>query len=260
MADEKPEVISVIDSVEGKNLKIEIIQYNKMLGSDSTSTSTELFYRESTGLKLKQVRIFLNNGQVMTEAGALHFMKGNITIENKSGGIGGLASKMVSSMLTRETAFKPIYSGKGEIYLEPTFGHYLLLGLDNEEIIVDKGMFHCCETSIEVSAAMQKNISSGLAGGEGWFQTKLKGSGLCILTSPVPESELIKYTLNNEKLQVDGNFALIRMGNIEFSVEKSTKSLFGTLTSGEGLLQTFKGTGEVWLAPTLAAYKRVGQV
>jgi len=44
---------------------------------------------------------------------------------------------------------------------------------------------------------------------------------------------------------------------IEFSVEKSTRSLLGTLTSGEGLLQTFRGTGSVWLAPTQEIYQRL---
>ena len=49
----------------------------------------------------------------------------------------------------------------------------------------------------------------------------------------------------------------MRTGAIEFSVEKSTKGLLGTLTSGEGLLQTFRGTGSVWLAPTQEIYERL---
>jgi uncharacterized protein (AIM24 family) len=40
-------------------------------------------------------------------------------------------------------------------------------------------------------------------------------------------------------------------------VEKSTKSFMGSMQSGEGLLQTFSGTGEVWLAPTQSVYKRL---
>ena len=56
---------------------------------------------------------------------------------------------------------------------------------------------------------------------------------------------------------MDGNFALMRTGQIDFSVEKSTRSLLGTLTSGEGLLQTFRGTGSVWLAPTQAVYQQL---
>jgi uncharacterized protein (AIM24 family) len=63
--------------------------------------------------------------------------------------------------------------------------------------------------------------------------------------------------LKDETLQVDGNFAPMRTGRIDFSVEKSTKGLIGTLTSGEGLLQTFRGTGSVWLAPTQDVYEKL---
>lgn len=67
----------------------------------------------------------------------------------------------------------------------------------------------------------------------------------------------MRLQLNNEKLSVDGNFALLRKGRIEFKVEKSSKSLLGSATGGEGLLQTFTGTGEVWLAPTQSVYERM---
>jgi hypothetical protein len=107
------------------------------------------------------------------------------------------------------------------------------------------------------SAAMQANVSSALFGGEGLFQTRISGTGICVFESPVPLDEVMRIDLKDETLQVDGNFALMRTGRIEFSVEKSTRSLLGTLTSGEGLLQTFRGTGSVWLAPTQDIYERL---
>jgi uncharacterized protein (AIM24 family) len=70
-------------------------------------------------------------------------------------------------------------------------------------------------------------------------------------------SELQIVELNGEILSVDGNFALLRTGNIEFSVQKSSKSWLATSVSGEGLLQTFQGTGQVWLAPTQGVYDRL---
>jgi uncharacterized protein (AIM24 family) len=78
-----------------------------------------------------------------------------------------------------------------------------------------------------------------------------------VLSSPVPSHEIVRYQLNNEHLLVDGDFTLLRKGNIEFRVSRSTKSFIGALTSGEGLLQTFFGTGEVWIAPTYDVYKRI---
>ena len=76
-------------------------------------------------------------------------------------------------------------------------------------------------------------------------------AGLLAQSALSPEA-LLKRGLQLE--QVDGDFALMRSGRIEFSVEKSTKGLLGTVASGEGLLQTFRGTGRVWIAPTQPLY------
>jgi uncharacterized protein (AIM24 family) len=249
--------LQVLDSASHGAFKVEVLAYRTLAGSRDPFTAQTVFFANQAGLKLKQVRITLQNGEAQVEAGALHFMHGRIEIENKAGGMGGLGKAVLNKMLTQESAFKPRYRGTGEIYLEPSLGHFLIYHLNHEEIIADKGLFYCSEASLEVGVAMQKNLSSAFLGGEGFFQTKIKGSGICVFELPVPTSEVRCIQLNNETLKVDGNFALMRTGNIEFTVEKSTKSLFGTLTSGEALLQTFRGTGKVWLAPTQGVYQRM---
>lgn len=242
------EIFDVVESAEGQNATFQILHYKPIIDK-------EYFSLQRAGERYKQVRILLNNGSIVTEAGALHFLKGNITAENRTGGAAGLMKKFASSMLTNESTFKPVYTGVGEIYLEPTFGHFLIYHLNNEEIIVDKGLFYCCESSVKVGVAAQTNISAAVKGGEGFFQTKLSGTGICVLQSPVPASEILKMELFNERLQVDGNFAILRTGNIHFTVERSAKTLLGSMTSGEGFLQTFTGTGTVWLAPTQALHQ-----
>jgi uncharacterized protein (AIM24 family) len=106
--------------------------------------------------------------------------------------------------------------------------------LDNDSIIVDKGMFYYCESGLSVEDSSQKNLSSGLFGGEDWFQIKVSGTGLCVLAIPVPLVEVLKYELNNERLQVD--WILYSLGNppLNFAVERSAKNLVGNLTTGDG--------------------------
>jgi len=58
-------------------------------------------------------------------------------------------------------------------------------------------------------------------------------------------------------LSVDGNFAFVRTAGVSFQAEKSGKSLFQSVTSGEALLQTFTGPGIVWLAPTQGIYDKI---
>lgn len=207
-------------------------------------------------MRLKQVRITLG-GEAIAESGALHFMLGKIEMESKIGSVSGLGKAMMNKFVTKEAAVMPRYRGTGQIYLEPSFSHFLIYRLGGEEVIADKGMFCCGQGSLDVGSAVQKNVSSALFGGEGLFQTRVRGTGICVFESPVPADEVLRIDLKDETLQVAGNFALMRTGRFDFSVEKSTRSLLGTITSGERLLQTFRGTGSVWLAPTQEIYKRL---
>jgi uncharacterized protein (AIM24 family) len=217
--------------MNGAQSSVEVIEYTQLAGSDNLDVAAKLFYASQVGMRLKQIKIQLQNGAAQLETGIMQFMKGNIDADTTLGGLGGLAKKMLTNALTQETTFRPRYRGIGDIY--------------------------CSEGSIEVGVAMQKNISSAMLGGEGLFQTKISGTGWAVMSIPVPASEVVRYTLNNEKLSVDGTIALLRKGNIEYRVEKSNKSLLGSAISGEGLLQTFTGTGEVWLAPTQSFYTRL---
>lgn len=242
--------------------KFQILEYENLDGATDAETAFGLNAIRQSGIKLKQIRIILNDSAVKLEPNSLSYMKGNIDIKNKSGGLLGFGKKIITSKLTGETAFKPTYSGSGDIFLEPSFGHFALVELEDDEIIVSDNMFYACEDGIDVNAAIQKNVSSAFLGNEGLYQTRIEGSGIVALKVPVPESEIFKCILINDTLKVDGNFAILRTGNIEFSVEKSSKSIVGTMVSGEGLVNVYRGTGEVWLTPTQNAYKdlKIGRV
>lgn len=249
---------TILKSLSYEGATFEILEYNELNGGRNIGTAMSLFYLNQSGLKLKQVKIILDNASIKTEAGALYYYKGKIDSKSNIGGVGGLFKKAISGSLTNESAIKPSYSGTGEIILEPSYKHYVLLELNNDSIIVDKGMFYCCSESIEVKPAIQKNISSAMFGGEGIFQLELSGSGILVLESNVPQSEIIEYhLLPDEELKVDGNFAIARTKGVNFSVTTSDKNLIGTALNGEGLLNTFKGEGTVWVAPTAPVYTKL---
>lgn len=234
--------------------KFQILEFDRLEGATDVGTALGLQIMNDSGIKLRQVRIILEDSSVKVESGALSYMKGEIEIKTKTGGVVGLGKKFLNSKLTGETMFKPTYEGTGEIFLEPSFGHFALIELEDEEIIVDDGLFYACEEDVEVGAAMQKSVSSMLFGNEGIYQTSISGSGIVVLEIPVPESEIFKCKLFNDTLKVDGNFAVLRTSNIKFTVEKSS-SLIGSVTNGEGLLNVYSGTGEVWLLPTMSIYQ-----
>ena len=72
------EKISIIDSISYDGVDFEIIAYNNLEGAQNVETAMGLFFASQAGLKMKQVRIKLNNSAVKTEAGALYYYKGNI--------------------------------------------------------------------------------------------------------------------------------------------------------------------------------------
>lgn len=232
----------------------QILEYENLEGATDVESAFGLNIIRESGIKLKQIRIALENSSVILEPGALSYMKGNIKISSKTGGVLGFGKKLISSKLTGETVFKPTYSGTGEIFLEPSFGNFALIELEDDEIIVDDGLFFACESSVEVGVTIQRNLSAALLGDETLCQTKISGSGIVALEIPVPESETFKCILIDDTLKVDGNFAILRTGNIEFTVEKSSKSIVGSVTSGEGLVNVYRGSGEVWLVPTKSVY------
>lgn len=241
---------------EMKNESVfQVLEYDDLQGARDLNTSLQLNLMKSSAIRLKQVRIILDDSAIRVEAGALSYMKGNVDIVTKSGGLIGMGKKLFSSKVTGESMFKPLLKGTGEVFLEPSFGHFTLIELEDEEIIIDDGLFFACEESIEIEPIIQKSISSLIFGNEGVFQSRLKGSGIVLLEVPVPEKEILRCKLYRDVLKVDGSFAILRSGNIEFTVEKSGTTLIGSAMNGEGLLNVYRGTGEVWLVPTKSVYE-----
>jgi len=253
----KEDRIQVIAKAETPGATVEIIQYPVLRGSSDTRTAETLFFATQAGMRLKMVRITLKDSKVRAEPGALYYMKGQLEMKASTGG--GFIKSLMRKMTSGESFFVNEIHGSGVIYLEPTFGHFFLHTIEEDSpgVICDKGMFYAGTSNLDVSASLQKNVSSGLFGGEGLWQTSIKGDGVAVLFSPVPVEEVKKINLKDEKLSVDGNFALMRTAGVEFRAEKSSKSWVATAVSGEGLLQTFSGTGSVWIAPTQGVYEKM---
>lgn len=251
------EPFDVKQTVRGQNSVVDVIEYHPLRGCQSMGIAQSLYFAHQQGMLLRQARITLDRGGCQLQAGLLQFMRGAITIETDVKGVGGFLAGVVKGAVTGETAVKPRYHGTGQIFLEPTFGQMVLVRLENEEMVIADGMFYAVESTIAVQVTPMASLSAGLFGGQGFYQTALRGTGWVVLALPVPENEILRYTLTgpHDELKVDGVFGLLRRGAISFSVEKSTKTLIGSAVSGEGLLQTFRGTGEVWVAPTMPVYE-----
>ena len=86
-------------------------------------------------------------------------------------------------------------------------------------------------------------------GKEGFFNLCLTGDGFVVCESATPKEELVLVELNNDVLKIDGNLAVAWSPSLSFTVERSGKSLIGSAASGEGLVNVYRGTGKVLMAP-----------
>ena len=165
--------------------------------------------------------------------------------------MGDLIGKALRGSVTGESAIKPEYTGSGTLVLEPTYKHILLVNVAdwNGSIVLDDGLFLACESTLKHKAVMRSNLSSAALGNEGLFNLGIQGNGILCLESACPKEELVEITLNNDVLKVDGNMAIAWSGSLDFTVERSGKSLIGSAASGEGLVNVYRGTGKVLLAP-----------
>lgn len=195
---------------------------------------------------LKFLKADLSNSAVRYESGGMYYMQGNLELEANLPSAGGF----LKSMVTRESVVKPVIKGSGTVWFEPSFGNFTIMELKGEEWILDKGAYYASEMGIEIGSFTNKSIS-GLFSGEGFFQTKVSGHGKVVMLSNGP---LETIELSNGKLVVDGSFAVARQSSVQLTVSKANKGIFGTLISGEGIVNTFTGTGKVLIAPAANKY------
>lgn len=246
--------VKVLHTYENNGIKVDVLEYEKLLSPQNSGMAQRLWFMEQENLRVRQLAIYVDKDEVQLQAGAMSYFQGDL--EMVSGvTLGNAVKKAFAGSVTGEAMAKPVYKGTGLIVSEPSFRHFIGFVLEaGESVVVDKGMFYMAANSVKVEPYMQKNLSSALLGNEGIFQICMTGPGLVICESAVCMDEVDVITLNNDKLRVDGNFAILRTAGIKFTVERSAKTLVGSAASGEGLVNVYTGTGQVWLAPTIKVY------
>ncbi len=227
-----------------------VVEYQRDLSVTPASAQAAYFCNEMN-VRKRQVICDLSKAQITLQAGAMQWSVGNVNATTGVKGVGDLFGKAVRGKVTGESAIKPEYTGNGILVLEPTYRHIILLNPADwgGSIVLDDGLFLACESTLQHKAVMRSNISSAVAGGEGLFNLGVAGNGALCIESYSPREELIEIQLDNDTLKVDGNMAIAWSGSLSFTVERSGKSLIGSAASGEGLVNVYRGTGRVLLAP-----------
>lgn len=261
-----------IQNLENQNRKIvaekgsfQILEYERDASVSPRLAEAEYFMGQM-GVRRRQAIARLDgSSRIIAQAGAMQWMSGSVRLTSGIKGVGDLFGKMVKGAVTKESAVKPEYEGRGILVLEPTYKYLLLedIGQWGSGMTIEDGMFLACESSVQNSVVYRGSVSSAVFGGEGFFNLCLSGHGIAVLESNVPEAELICVELENEELRIDGNLAVCWSADLEFTVEQSGRSLVGSAVSGEGLVNVYRGTGRILMspvAPTNSLYRATNTI
>jgi len=253
-------VNNVVDNANLKMLEscgcFSVYEHQKDL-SNTPDTAESAYFMEKMNVRKRQVLCQLQGNTIKMQAGALQWSCGAIESETGLGSgakaIGGFLKNMVKSLITDESVVKPLYKGYGFVMLEPTYKYIIIEDIAKwgpAGVVLQDGLFLACDASLQEKVVSRKNLSSLIAG-EGLFNLTLSGTGVAVFESPVPREELIEIELNGSELKIDGDMAIAWSNTLELTVERSSKTLIGSMVNGEGVVNVFRGTGKVWMTPTV---------
>ena len=221
--------------------------------SVSPMNAIDEYFMSKMNVRRRQVVIDISREHsAVIQAGAMQWMGGNVQATSGVKGLGDLFGKAIKGAVTKETAVKPEYIGEGFLVLEPTYKYIILQDVSkwgSVGMTIEDGMFLACDANVKRNIVARKTLSSAILGGEGLFNMSLQGNGAVALESNVPEDELIEIELENDELKIDGNLAVCWSSNLDFTVERTTKTLVGSAVSGEGLVNVYRGSGRVLMSP-----------
>jgi uncharacterized protein (TIGR00266 family) len=194
---------------------------------------------------------------VIAEAGTMLYMEQGIEFETKMGdgsepnkGFLGKLMSAGSRLLTGESLFithftNRSYTRSKVAFAAPYPGSVIPVNLAEavgNQLIVQRDAFLCAALGTNISIHFNRNIGSGMFGGEGFILQKLQGDGLAFIHAG---GTVIEKQLNNDTLRVDTGCVVAFESSISFDIQRSG-GLRSMVFGGEGLfLATLQGTGKV---------------
>ena len=190
----------------------------------------------------------LQKGERMKdESGSMAFMSSGIKMDTNTGGgvLKGLGRAISGNSFFINTFVAE--KDNQEIGFASNFpGKVIPIKLDGaNSIIGQKRSFLASEDSVEIDMYFQKNLGTGIFGGEGFILQKFTGNGMLFLEI---DGEVIeRYLEPGEVLFVDQGHIAAMDESIDFDIER-IKGAKNWLFGGEGVFfAKLVGPGRVWV-------------
>lgn len=206
-------------------------------------------YEMTGGTAYPLVKILLDNGEtVKIERGSMAYKKdvdivGKLNSNTK--GFGALLGSIGRSLTSGESMFITEATGKSnnsEIGIAPaSIGKIEKLTVGSSQYRLNTNAYLASDASVSYKMVRQ-NISKAFFGGTGGlFVMETQGVGDLLIAS---FGDIIELEVTpNLPLTVDNNHVLAWSSDLDYNIEVASGT-FG-FTTGEGLVNTFRGSGKV---------------
>lgn len=189
--------------------------------------------------------LHLDKGEsIQCQSGAMAWMTDGIRMETKTGGLGGIFKKAIVGESIALNHY--IADSAGELTLaKHSPGDIIMFNTSETPIVAQKTSFLASTDGVNMDIFLQKKLSAGFFGGEGFIMQKYSGSGYVWLEidGSVQERELAA----GEKLVVDSGFVAAMEATCSMDIQ-TVKGLTNVVLGGEGLFNTVvTGPGKIWL-------------
>ena len=200
----------------------------------------EIMHRPSYALGIVSLAA---DESVCAETGAIVSMTSNVEVS--SGIRGGLLQSALRKVLGGESFFVNTFTargGEGTVTLAPSLpGDIAGLELDGN-MYVQSGSFLASAPEVEID--IKWGGARAFFASEGLFLLDLKGTGPVLVSS---FGAIHKIELDDQQdIVIDTGHVVAFSSSLHWQVRK-VAGILTSLTSGEGLVTEFSGSGEVWL-------------
>ncbi|HZF79860.1 MAG TPA: TIGR00266 family protein [Rubrivivax sp.] len=215
---------------------------------------------EIKGSEMQFVEVELDPGEAAVgEAGSMFFMDPGVRMDtvfgdgsNSSGGLMGKLLGAGKRLVTGESLFTTVYTNQSQGKQRVAFGAPYpgkIIPMDLRQLggllICQRDAFLCAARGVSLGIALQRKLSTGFFGGEGFIMQKLEGDGLAFVHAG---GTVVRRELHaGQTLLVDTGCVVAHTAGVSFDIQfvgKIKTALFG----GEGLfLARMTGPGTIWL-------------
>lgn len=171
-------------------------------------------------------------------------LKTRVNANNK--GLGGIIQSIGRSIVSGESFFitEAFANNEGTVAIAPSIpGSIEVLECGPKQYRINDGAFLAMEGSAHYQIKSQ-GIGKAIFGKTGGlFVMETTGTGKVLINS---FGNIIKLTLNNDSITIDNGHVLAWDSNLNYNIQMES-GLLHSIGTGEGLVNTFTGTGDVYI-------------